>query len=67
MRKVLNKKRLKGRWKCRNECQEMPQEVVYAVIDCAPGEGRRGALGETSFKSLQARFYNNFPRAEHHK
>ena len=54
MRKVLNKKRLEGRWKCRNECQDMPQEVVYAVVDCAPGEGCRGALGETSFKSLQA-------------
>jgi hypothetical protein len=53
MRKVLYEKRLKCRWKCRNECQEMPQEVVYAIVDYAPGEGCRGGLRETSFKSLQ--------------
>ncbi len=56
MRKVLYEERLKSGWKCRNECQEMPQEVVYTVIDYAPGEGRRGGLRETSFESLQTRF-----------
>ena len=33
----------------------MPQEMVYAVIDNAPGEGCRGRLGKTSFESLQTR------------
>jgi len=56
MREVLNEERLKGGWKCRNECQEMAQEVVYTVVDCASGEGRRGALRETGFESLQTRF-----------
>jgi hypothetical protein len=56
MRKVLYKERLKSGWKCRNECQEMPQEVVYAIVDYAPGERCRGGLRETSFKGLQTGF-----------
>ena len=41
MRKVLHKERLKGGWKGRDKDQEMPQEVMYAVVDGAPSEGRR--------------------------
>jgi len=55
MRKVLHKERLKRRWKRRNEGHKMPQEMVYAVVDGAPSEWCRGALGKTSFESLQTR------------
>ena len=57
MRKVLNKERLKRRWKRRDEGQKMPQEMVYAVVDGAPGEWCRGALGKTSFEGLQTRLW----------
>lgn len=33
----------------------MPQEMVHAVIDSAPGEGCRGRLGKTSVESMQTR------------
>jgi hypothetical protein len=56
MRKVLYEERLKSGWKCRDEYQEMPQEVVYAIVDYAPGEGCRGGLSEASFESLQTGF-----------
>jgi hypothetical protein len=56
MREVLYKERLKSGWKCRNESQEVPQEVVYAIVDYAPGEGCRRGLRETSFESLQTGF-----------
>lgn len=64
MRKVLYEEWLKSRWKCRNECQEMPQEVVYAIVDYALGEGCRGGLRETSFESLQTGFCYKFSRTD---
>jgi hypothetical protein len=56
MREVLYEERLKCGWKCGDECQEMPQEVVYAIVDYAPGEGCRGGLRETGLESLQTGF-----------
>jgi hypothetical protein len=56
MRKVLYEEWLKSGWNCRDECQEMPQEVVYAVVDFSPGEGCQGGLRETSFEGLQTGF-----------
>lgn len=41
MRKVLHKERLKRGWKRWDKGQEMPQEVMYAVVDGAPSEGCR--------------------------
>jgi len=41
MRKVLHKERLKRGWKRRDKGQEMPQEVMYTVVDGAPREGSR--------------------------
>lgn len=41
MRKIFHKERLKRGWKRRDKGQEMPQEVMYAVVDGAPREGSR--------------------------
>jgi len=40
MRKVLHKERLKGGREGRDKGQEVPQEVMDAVVDYASCEGR---------------------------
>jgi hypothetical protein len=64
MRKVLHEERLECGWERWNEGQEMPQEMMYAVVDGAAGEGRGGALWKTSFEGLQTRLLK-FPEQDH--